>query len=325
VLAFNPAIGVAASGEASPPKVSGVVSIASSPPGASVYLDGQFAGQTPLSLSRISAGDHRVRLEKDGYLENGRIVSVAAERSYSLQVTLTRGSGAAETATQVNPVSGGGGGSKKWLWAAVGGGAAAAVVAVVVVKNKNKPPVAGPIVFSPNETGLAAATPFAFSSPTSSDPDGNSLSYKWDFGDGSTATDAAPTHTYASAGDRTVTLTVNDGKVDSPAVTTTVHVRDLTGGWNGLMSTSTFVPNLTQNGNQITGTFTATFGCVSQTSLTGNITGNVSAPKTVNLTVSFPGCTPLIATGTVDGGVNNMSGTQGAGGFGTLTWSLSRR
>ena len=99
VLALNPAIGVAASGEASAPKVSGVVSIASSPPGASVYLDGQFAGQTPLSLSRISAGDHRVRLEKDGYLENGRIVNVAAERSYSLQVTLTRGSDSAATAT----------------------------------------------------------------------------------------------------------------------------------------------------------------------------------------------------------------------------------
>lgn len=38
-----------------------------------------------------------------------------------------------------------------------------------------------------------------------------SNAWTWDFGDGTTSTDMDPTHTYASAGDHTVTLTATDG------------------------------------------------------------------------------------------------------------------
>ena len=34
--------------------------------------------------------------------------------------------------------------------------------------------------------------------------------YAWDFGDGQTSTDAAPSHMYAAAGTYTATLTVTD-------------------------------------------------------------------------------------------------------------------
>ncbi|HYQ71461.1 MAG TPA: PKD domain-containing protein, partial [Gammaproteobacteria bacterium] len=49
-----------------------------------------------------------------------------------------------------------------------------------------------------------------FSSTGSSDPDGNITSYAWSFGDGGTSTQANPGHTYTSAGDFNVTLTVTD-------------------------------------------------------------------------------------------------------------------
>jgi len=39
----------------------------------------------------------------------------------------------------------------------------------------------------------------------------NFTSSSWDFGDGNTSADESPTHTYAEAGDYTVTLTVSDG------------------------------------------------------------------------------------------------------------------
>ncbi|GHE81852.1 hypothetical protein GCM10011501_07760 [Thalassotalea profundi] len=44
----------------------------------------------------------------------------------------------------------------------------------------------------------------------SSDPDGNIVSYSWNFGDGATSTEANPQHRYNSYGKYTVTLTVKD-------------------------------------------------------------------------------------------------------------------
>ncbi|MGD8867481.1 MAG: PKD domain-containing protein, partial [Gemmatimonadales bacterium] len=44
----------------------------------------------------------------------------------------------------------------------------------------------------------------------SSDPDGTVTSWDWSFGDGGSSTEQNPTHTYAAAGDYTVTLTVTD-------------------------------------------------------------------------------------------------------------------
>lgn len=68
----------------------------------------------------------------------------------------------------------------------------------------------------------------AFDGGASSDPDGDPLTYSWDFGDGSPAEGGAtPTHTYADNGSYTVTLTVSDGSLTSPAVTTTATIANI--------------------------------------------------------------------------------------------------
>lgn len=54
-----------------------------------------------------------------------------------------------------------------------------------------------------------------FDGSGSFDPDGDALTYSWDFGDGNTGTTATPSHTYTSRGIYTVTLIVNDGTSDS--------------------------------------------------------------------------------------------------------------
>jgi PKD repeat protein len=70
-------------------------------------------------------------------------------------------------------------------------------------------------------------TSIAFSSLGSSDPDGGTLTYRWEFGDGTASTSANPTKTYADNGTFIVTLTVKDPKGLATAATTTAAIANL--------------------------------------------------------------------------------------------------
>ncbi|MEJ2454194.1 MAG: PKD domain-containing protein [Candidatus Thiodiazotropha sp.] len=86
----------------------------------------------------------------------------------------------------------------------------------------NTPPVAnanGPY------SGIAGQ-PISFSSAGSNDPDGTTLSYVWDFGDGNSSTQANPSHAYSAAGGYTATLTVTDADGASDSQTATVTVSE---------------------------------------------------------------------------------------------------
>ena len=70
-----------------------------------------------------------------------------------------------------------------------------------------------------------------FDGSGSSDPDGDALTYSWDFGDGNTGSDVTPCNIYAEAGIYDVCLTVNDGTVDSEEVCTSAVVYDPSAGF----------------------------------------------------------------------------------------------
>jgi PKD repeat protein len=72
-------------------------------------------------------------------------------------------------------------------------------------------------------TGTLSA-PVNFDGSGSSDPDGDPLTYDWDFGDGQTGTGVTTQHTYAAEGTYTVTLTVSDGALTDEDITTATIV-----------------------------------------------------------------------------------------------------
>src|SRR5215470_15143349 len=90
LLLMGPGLGLGWASEPQPDPSMGALSVGSDPVGAQVFVDGALAGQTPLQLGRVAPGDHRVRVVKEGYLENSRIVTLGAGHAQNLDVKLTR-------------------------------------------------------------------------------------------------------------------------------------------------------------------------------------------------------------------------------------------
>ncbi len=86
---------------------------------------------------------------------------------------------------------------------------------------QDRPPTA---VFSEDKTTALTGEPVGFDGSLSSDVDGTVVTYSWDFGDGSTGSGPAVSHSYAKAGTYTVTLTVTDdnGMTSSQASAKTI-------------------------------------------------------------------------------------------------------
>jgi len=109
----------------------------------------------------------------------------------------------------------------------------AGIQVLYVAASDNEAPVA-----DPGGPYLGAAgTYIAFDGNGSSDPDGDGLTYRWDFGDGGIGSGATPSHRFDVAGMYDVCLTVNDGTADSDEACTIAVVYDpgagfvTGGGW----------------------------------------------------------------------------------------------
>ena len=175
-------------------ELAGTLRVTSTPRGATVYVAGQLRGETPVDVSDLPAGDHRITLVLEDHEPDVRVVALAPGQPELVDVELEES-----------------GGAGWWRWAALagGGGAAAALLAP-----RNKPPSAS-LSISPNGVGMAGATQFAFDGGASSDPDQDPLTFSWSFGDGSSGSGRQTTHVYDSEGTYSVTLTVSDGKGES--------------------------------------------------------------------------------------------------------------
>ncbi len=267
------------------------LTIGSDPVGAAVYVDGKLAGQTPLVVGRLVAGDHRVTVSKDGYLDNQRLVSLGAGQRGAVQVNLTRSDRGIRKQTDEGgtvvqePVRerAGGGGAKKALL--IVGGLAVVGGGVYLALPKNKAPVVTGVSSDPasGTVGIAAVTEYRFTAQAS-DPDGDTLTYEWNFGDGGSGSGANPTHVYAQAGTFNVSLTVKDPKGKTATGSASVTVVNLTGTWNGsLAGTLTLQMTLTQSGSNLTGSVRVSLGGISISDTIS--TGRISTPRQVRITL----------------------------------------
>ena len=83
------------------------------------------------------------------------------------------------------------------------------------VLGSNSPPTAT-MSIDPSGT-VKADSPVTFSAAGSSDPDGDSLTFEWDFGDGNTGAGLTTSHTYAQPGEYMAELAVGDGTHEATA------------------------------------------------------------------------------------------------------------
>lgn len=297
----------------------GVLSIQSDPPGASVYINGEPRGVTPLKIDRLPHGDHRVNLVKLGYLDNHRVVHLRRGDAREVQITLTRSAEARPAQVEEKKEGEKKGGGKKALWIGLGAlGAGAA--AYLALRETNKPPVAG-LTIDSSGTALAGATRGSFSGGGSTDPDGDALTYSWNFGDGTNGTGQTTTHVYNAAGTFNVTLTVSDGKKSATA-DGSVNVRSLTGVWTGNLAGGTgtfFTFTLIHNGPTLSGTYSDTVNG------SGTIEGVVTAPRGVSMTNRVGSFRPGFWNGSLDGAINRITGSVDWFQSGVANFALDRR
>jgi len=81
------------------------ISVASTPSGASVYLDGSHKGTTPMEITGVSTGSHTIKLSKSGYKDDTRKISVKAGETISINLNFLQATGSISVASSPSGAS----------------------------------------------------------------------------------------------------------------------------------------------------------------------------------------------------------------------------
>jgi PKD repeat protein len=252
--------------------------------------------------------------------------------------TFTWGDGTASTAATIAEANGSGSASAAHTYTTAGtytvslrvadnnGGADTVKLSVVVL-----PPNRAPVARAGGPYSGVEGSSIAFNGSASSDPDGDALTYDWDFGDG-TAHDATvtPTHVYADNGSFTVRLVVTDANGLKSAVSQTTATVS-----NATPTVTSFSARTPAGGSQTVDasfsdvgtrdTHTATVDWGDSKTSTGSVqesggSGTVTASHTYavsgsySVTMRITDNAGAVATATVDVSVDVPPPTASAGG-----------
>ena len=105
-------------------------------------------------------------------------------------------------------------------------GASATDMITLVLNDLNEePPAPDSISADPDpSTEIYVGDEIRFSVDSVSDPDGDKITYKWDFGDGSQSEGQNVTHTYSKKGFKTVQAWVTDGQFDTEKISLRIEI-----------------------------------------------------------------------------------------------------
>lgn len=161
------------------------------------------------------------------------------------------------------------------LLGAVGGGCGS-------VTAPNAPPTAA-LAIAPPGPALASVTVVIFNA-SGSDPEGDPLSFAWDFGDGASGTGTTATHVYEKEGVFQVVLMASDRRGGTTMARGSVTARTLNGRWTPLQNG---VPGIEAQITQAGRTFS---GWAQNSCCRHSFTGTLSEPRQLTLVMHFSGC-----------------------------------
>lgn len=179
----------------------------------------------------------------------------------------------------------------------------------------NRPPTVMVFDVQPKGTVLAGGTQVSFGA-RGTDPDGDPLTFEWDFGDGEKATGGGVVHIYYREGEQRASVTARDNKGGSATSEFYyLNVRRLTGTWR--VNNARKIP-LTATIEQSNGG-----GLQGRLSDGSTFSGVPRDPRNVTLFYNSVGTCMESGTynGAVDGSINSMTfvGVNCAG------WSMDRQ
>jgi len=194
--------------------------------------------------------------------------------------------------------------------------------------NSNRSPT---VAISASRTfGIAQLTTFAFNA-TASDPDGDSVTIAWNFGDGTASSGTSVTKKYTNGGSLTVVATASDSKgASSVSGPLSVTVGSMTGTWSGTVDLDVCLSGvvkpvtaiLKQTGGSISGTVTLSQGLCSFRPGTAKTDpaepGTINGNGDVRIRVKIPPFTDVYFEGRMDStGRRITGGLKGSGHRGT--------